>query len=150
MIAAIRPDGWNLSLLLHVAGAMVLVGSLAAVVTTLVLSRRGDAAVLARLGFRTLLFAALPAFVAMRAGAEWIASKEDPPDDSTWIGIGYTVSDLGLLILIVGTILLAVVVRRMRRRGGDAGTLGQVASALVALTLVGYAVAIWAMTTKPD
>jgi hypothetical protein len=148
--AAIRPDGWNLPLLLHVAGAMVLVGSLAAVVTTLVLSRRGDAAVLTRLGFRTLLFAALPAFVAMRAGAEWIASKENPPDDASWIGIGYTVSDLGVLILIVGTTLLAAAVRRMRLRGGDAGTLGRVASALIGLTLVGYALAIWAMTTKPD
>jgi hypothetical protein len=149
ILATIRPDSWNFPLCLHVAGAMVLVGSLATVVALLVLSRRGDTVALIRLAFRTLLFAALPSFVVMRAAAEWILDKENLPDDLDWIGIGFTVSDGGLVVLILGTVLCGLAVRRLRRSGGGPGALAGVATALIALTLVGYGVAIWAMTTKP-
>jgi len=149
-VAVIRPDGWDLALLVHVGGAMVLVGSLAAVMTSLVLSRRDDGAALTRIGFRTLLFGALPAFVLMRAGAEWINSKEDVPDDPSWIGVGYSASDGGLVLLIVVTVLAGLAVRRLRREGGRSPGLVTAASVLIALTIAGYALAIWAMTTKPD
>jgi len=149
-VAVIRPDGWDLALLVHVGGAMVLVGSLAAVMTSLVLSRRDDGAALTRIGFRTLLFGALPAFVLMRAGAEWINSKEDVPDDPSWIGVGYGASDGGLVLLIVVTVLAGLAVRRLRREGGRSPGLVTAASVLIALTIAGYALAIWAMTTKPD
>jgi len=148
-LAAIRPDEWNLPLLLHVTGAMVLVGALATVLATLVVSRRGDTAALTRLGYRTLLFAGLPAFVLMRGTAEWIRSEEDAPDDSAWIGIGYMTSDAGLLILVAATVLAGVGARRLTR-GTDASGLSRVASVLLGIALVGYAVAVWAMTTKPD
>ena len=149
-VAVIRPDGWDLALLVHVGGAMVLVGSLAAGLTSLVLSRRDDGAALTRIGFRTLLFGALPAFVLMRAGAEWINSKEDVPDDPSWIGVGYGASDGGLVLLIVVTVLAGLAVRRLRREGGRSPGLVTAASVLIALTIAGYALAIWAMTTKPD
>jgi hypothetical protein len=150
MLASIRPDSWNFPLLLHVTGAMVLVGALATVVTTLILSRRGDTTALTQLGFRTLLYVGLPAFVLMRAAAEWIASKEDVPDDIAWLGIGYTASDFGLLVIIVATVLTGLAVRRLRRDPANPGRLGGIASWLIAIALAGYAVAIWAMTTKPD
>jgi hypothetical protein len=149
-IAAIRPDDWNLPLLLHVAGAMVLVGALAVVTASLVSARGGDAAALTRLSFRTLLYAALPGFILTRVSAEWIASEEDVDDEATWIGIGYMVSDFGLLLLIVGTVLIGVAMRRLRRDEGPPGRAAGVATALISLTLAGYLVAIWAMTTKPD
>jgi hypothetical protein len=148
-LALIRPDGWNLPLLVHVAGAMILVGSLAVVLTCLVLARRDGVAILTRLGFRTLLLGALPGFVLMRAGAEWINSKEDVPDDPSWLGIGYGVSDGGLVLLIVITVLAGLAVRRLRREGGRSPGLATAASLLIALNIAGYAVAIWAMTTKP-
>jgi heme/copper-type cytochrome/quinol oxidase subunit 3 len=147
--ALVRPDAWDVPLLLHVAGAMVLVGSLATVLVLLVLARRGDAAVLTRLAFRTLLLGALPGFVVMRAAAEWIFDKENVPDDVDWVGIGFGVSDFGLLLLIIGTVLCGLAVRRLRRAGGEPGRLAGVTTALIALMLVGYGVAIWAMTTKP-
>ena len=149
MTAAIRPDSWNLPLLLHVAGAMVLVGALATALAALVISRRGDAASLTRLGYRTLLLAALPAFVVMRAAAEWVRSEEDVSDDAGWLGIGYMVSDAGLLILIAATVVAGIGVRRLSR-GADAGGLALVATVLLSIALVGYAVAVWAMTTKPE
>jgi hypothetical protein len=148
-LALIRPDGWNLPLLVHVAGAMILVGSLAVVLTCLVLARRDGVAVLTRLGFRTLLLGALPGFVLMRAGAEWINSKEDIPDDPSWIGVGYGASDGGLVLLIVVTVLAGLAVRRPRREGRRSPRLATAASLLIALNIAGYAVAIWAMTTKP-
>jgi uncharacterized membrane protein len=44
MLAAIRPDSWNFPLLLHVFGAMVLVGGLVTAVTALILGSRRDTA----------------------------------------------------------------------------------------------------------
>jgi hypothetical protein len=147
-VAAVRPDSWNLPLLLHVAGAMVLVGALVTVLAALVAARRGGDAALTRLGFRTLLIVGVPAFLLMRVGAEWVASEEDVPDDATWIGIGYMVSDLGLLLMIVATVLAGLGARRAAREG-ERGRSTVVATALVAVMVVAYLAAVWAMTAKP-
>ena len=106
--ASVRPDSWNLPLLLHVLGAMVFVSAargdrrdprgLAALRTT------GAAAL--RLAFRTLLIGALPSYIVMRGAAEWVASEENVDEDAAWIGIGYIVTDMGLLLLIAVTVLV--------------------------------------------
>jgi hypothetical protein len=148
MVATIRPDAWDFPLLVHVAGAMLLVGALVVVVASMGSAlRRGDGAeVLTGLAFRALLLGVLPAYILMRVGAEWIASKEDVPDDVDWIGIGYMVSDGGLLLWIIA----AVVAWRAARRGAAGpGGLGRAVVVLSGVLLVAYAVAIWAMTTKP-
>jgi hypothetical protein len=148
MVAAIRPDSWGFPLFLHVAGAMLLVGVLVVVVATMAGAlRRGDGAqVLTGLAFRTLLIGVLPAYILMRAGAEWIASEEDVPDDADWIGIGYSTSDGGLLL----TIIAAVLAWRAARRGGDGpGGLGRAVVVLAAVLIVAYGVAVWAMAAKP-
>jgi hypothetical protein len=147
MLAAVRPDDWNLPLLVHVAGAMLLVGAL--VVATVAMAgalRRGDgAAVLSRLGFRVLALGVLPAFVVMRVGAEWVASKEDVGEPD-WIAVGYDTADGGLVLIIVATVLAWRVTRRAPDRPGVAGRAVLILS--VAL-LVAFTTAIWAMTTKP-
>jgi hypothetical protein len=148
MLAAIRPDDLNLPLFVHVAGAMLLVAALVVVVAvTGGALRRGDGAdVLTRLAFRGLLVGVLPAYVVMRAGAEWIASEEQL-GDPTWIGIGYSTADGGLLLALIATVLAW----RAARRGADGpGGLGRAVVALSAVLLVAYAVAIWAMTAKPS
>jgi hypothetical protein len=148
MIAAIRPDSWDFPLFIHVAGAMLLVGALVVVVATMAGAlRRGDGAqVLTGLAFQTLLIGVLPAYILMRAGAEWIASKEDVPSDAGWIGIGYGVADGGLLL----TIIAAVLAWRAARRGaGGPGGLGRAVVVLAAVLVVAYGVAIWAMAAKP-
>lgn len=144
LIAAIRPDAWDLPLFLHVAGAMLLVGALAVVVVVTAGGLRpgADGAVLTRLAFRALLIGVLPAYVAMRAGAEWIAS-ESAAGDPSWVGIGYGVGDGGLLL----TIAAVVLAWRAARRGS--GGAARAVFVLSALLIVAYAVAIWAMTTKP-
>ncbi len=148
--ASVRPDSWNLPLLLHIGGAMVLVALLAGVIVVLAVARRGggDQPGALRFAFRTLLLGAVPAYIVMRVGAEWIASEEDVPEDATWIGIGYIVTDAGLLILIAITVLAGMASRRAKRGGRFEGLLGP-ATALTVLLIVAYAVALWAMTAKP-
>ena len=149
-IAAVRPDSWNFPLLLHVLGAMVLVGLLA--VAAVVLSaalRSDDRAGALRLAFRTLLIGAIPAYLVMRVGAEWVASKENLEDaDFAWINIGYSVADGGLLVLIVMTVLACLASRRAKRGDAPSG-LVRWANGLALLLIVAYAVALWAMAAKP-
>jgi hypothetical protein len=149
-IAAVRPDSWNFPLLLHVLGAMVLVALLA--VAAVVLSatlRSDDRAAALRLAFRTLLIGGIPAYLVMRVSAEWVASKENLEDaDFAWINIGYSVADGGLLVLIVMTVLAGLASRRAQRGDARSG-LVRWANGLALLLIVAYAVALWAMTTKP-
>ena len=149
-IAAVRPDSWNFPLLLHVLGAMVLVGLLA--VAAVVLSaalRSDDRAGALRLAFRTLLIGAIPSYLVMRLSAEWVASKEHLEDaDFAWINIGYSVADGGLLVLIVMTVLAGLASRRAKRGDAPSG-LVRWANGLALLLIVAYAVALWAMAAKP-
>jgi hypothetical protein len=151
VLAAIRPDDINVALLVHVLGALVLVGALVTAATAGIVGWRDEAATLRRLSYKTLLFVALPAFVVMRIGAEWIYSKEqldELPEDPSWIGIGYVTSDLGGLLLLIALILGGIGLRQSRS-GGGAGLLK--ASSVIATLLVAvYIVAVWAMGGKPD
>lgn len=154
LIAAIRPDSWNVPLFLHVLGAMTLVGALLLVAVSLVGARSDGGAVSLRLGFRSLLWLALPAWIVMRGAGEWTASKEglsDLDDPPSWLDIGYMTAEPSFLLLIIATILAGIGARRAARADGKpAGTLNGVAIGLVGLALLLYVVAIWAMTTKPS
>ncbi|MEP6892439.1 MAG: hypothetical protein ABI927_01555 [Gaiellaceae bacterium] len=146
MLASIRPDSWNFPLLLHVFGAMVLVGAVAAGVVAEFVSTRGEeAALLRRLAFRIFLLGALPAYIVMRVGAQWLYSKEfpDSSNDPTWIGIGFPIADAGGLVLLISIVLAGIASWNSKRR------LGTAAGVLAAITLVGWLVAIWAMGAKP-
>jgi len=145
MFAIVRPDSWNLPLLVHVAGAITLVAALIVVLALAAhaLRRGDDAAALARPVFRTLLIGVLPAYVVMRVGAEWIASEEAVGDDAAWSGSGYIVSYAGVLLILI-TIGLAW--RASRREQGGAS---RAVAVLSAVLIVAYVVAIWAMTAKP-
>jgi hypothetical protein len=154
VLALVRPDAWNLPLLLHVLGASVLVGSLVLAASSLAGRRGGGSLAANRLAFRALLWGALPAWILMRGAAQWIASKESLDDsNATWLTIGFTTSEGGLLFLIAATVVAGRAVRRARRsqeQGTDATlTLDRVAGVLVGLLILAYVVAIWAMTTKP-
>jgi hypothetical protein len=85
VIAYSRPF---LPLFLHVLGAMTLVGAILAVlILTVAAWGRPEVAALRRAAFWTLLIVAIPAWIVMRVGAEWIYSKEfgsSSGDDPTW------------------------------------------------------------------
>lgn len=153
ILGAIRADDVNLPLFLHVLGAMTLVGALILVAVSLAGARSADSAISLRLGYRSLLLLALPAWIVMRLAGEWTASKEgltdldSPPD---WLDVGYMTAEPSFLLLIVATILAGIGSRRAASADGKpTGTLSRVAMTLVAFALLLYLVAIWAMTTKP-
>jgi hypothetical protein len=106
-----------------------------------------------RLGYRALLAVALPGWIVMRIGAEWIYSKEgwdDVPesDQPAWLGIGYLLADLGGLILLVSLIVGGIGVRRLRE--GKGSSLLRATLVLSLVLLAAYLVAVWAMAGKPD
>jgi len=156
VLAAIRPDDWNLPLLLHVGGAMLLVGGLVTAVAAQALGWRPSASAAARtyarLAFRSLLVVALPGWILMRGAAQRIASKEgfDGGDDPAWLVIGYITSEGGGVLLLASIVLAGLGARRLRATAGETSGLGRVAGVLTAILVLAYVVTIWAMTTKPD
>jgi hypothetical protein len=146
-----RPDSWDLPLFVHILGAMILVGGLTLSAISLIAAWRSGSAALTKLGFMSLFYGALPGYVVMRAGAQWIAHKEGLEDsDVSWIGIGFGVSDMGFVVLVISLIIGGIAVRRIKRGEGGAPTVSaRIATGLVSLFLVACLVAVWAMTTKP-
>ena len=152
MLATIRPDSWDFPLLLHVLGAMLLVGTLVLAASALILAWRDSSASLVRLGYRSLLIGALPAWIVMRGAAEWIADKEGLTGDDvpSWVDIGYSTADSGFVLLLISTVLAGLAVRRAgRAEGPGGGGFSRASTVLVSLVLIAYLVAIWAMTAKP-
>jgi hypothetical protein len=150
VLAAIRPDSWNFPLLVHVFGAMVLVGGL--FTSAGILATGGRDPRFLRLGYWSLLALALPGWVIMRIGAQWIFNKEgwdDLPDDllPDWLGIGFFAADVGGPVLLVSLIVGGFGVYRLRT-GGGAGLL-RVTLVLSVILLATYLVAVWAMAGKP-
>lgn len=135
-------------LLVHVLGAMILVGGTLTATAALSFAR-GDTRLL-RLGYWSLLAVSLPGYVVMRIGAQWLYSREqleELPEDPTWIGIGFGVADVGLLLLLIGLAVGGVGVRRLRG-GGGIGLL-KISTVISLILLAAYIVTIWAMSAKP-
>ena len=89
----------------------------------------------------------------MRAGAQWIASKEhldDLPTDlePTWLSIGGAVADVGGAILLVSLLVGGFGVYRLRE-GRGSGLL-RATLVLSVVLLAAYLVAVWAMAGKPN
>ena len=152
LLAAVRPDEQNFPLFVHILGATVLVGGLLTGASALAFAR-GQARFL-RLGYWTLLAAALPGYVVMRVGAHWIYSEQgwdDLPegtDEPAWLGIGWVTADLGGLLFLVSLAVGGVGVYRLR--DGKGSGLLKVTLAISLLLLAAYVVAAWAMSGKPD
>jgi hypothetical protein len=155
LVAAIRADELNLPLLVHVFGALVLVGTLA---TTLMFQLAGwrrsgaDTAAFGRLAWRTLLLGALPAWFVMRIGAQWVYSEGgyESDDEPAWLGIGWITADAGGLALLLSIVLAGLGARRLRAAEGRGTGLARAATVLAALALLAYLVAVWAMSAKPS
>jgi hypothetical protein len=150
LIAMARPDRWDFPLFVHVLGAMILVGGLLTAASSLGFAR-GDVKFL-RLGYWSLLAVALPGWLLMRVGGEWIASREgwtkEGVPSPTWLDIGFLLADVGGLILLVSLITGGIGVRRLRA-GKGAGLLR--ATLVLSIALLGaYVVAVWAMAGKPN
>jgi hypothetical protein len=148
-LALMRDSSLNFPLFVHIVGVVLLVGGVVTAASLLGFAR-GDTRLL-RLGYWTLLAVALPGYIVLRVGAEWIYSKEhlgDLPDDPAWVSIGYIVADLGALLLLASLIIGGIGVRRL---GDGKGTgLLKVTLALSIAIIAAGLVAVWAMAGKPN
>ena len=148
MLAAMRPDSWNFPLLVHVFGAMVLVGGLLTATSALAFAK-GDVRLL-RLGYWSLLAVSLPGYVVMRIGAQWVASKGwDKVDPApTWLDIGYIVADAGALLMLIALVVGGIGMRRLRQGKGQG--LLKAALVIAIVILAAALVAVWTMAGKPN
>jgi hypothetical protein len=147
-----RPDAWNFPLFVHLLGAFVLVGAVVLALASLAGAWTTGSAPMLRLAYRALSWVAIPAWVVMRLGAEWIADKEGLTGDNvdiSWINIGYSIAEPTLLLLIIAATLARLGTKRSEAAAGTGAGFDKVATALVSVCLIAYLVAIWAMTTKP-
>ena len=149
LLAEIRPDSWNFPLFLHVFGAMILVGGLLTGASALALAR-GDVRLL-RLGYWSLVAVGLPGWVVMWVGGNWIYAREgldDEPIASVWVGIGFVVAELGLLLFLSSLVVGGIGVYRLR--AGKGTGLLKATMVISIVLLASYVVAIWAMAAKPN
>jgi hypothetical protein len=148
-----RDDAWDLPLFVHILGAMILVGALTLSAVSLIAAWRSGSAPLTKLGFMSLFYGAIPGYIVMRGGAQWIAHKEGLDNDDvdlSWINIGFSVSDMGFILLVIALVIGGITVRRINRGAGGAPSISaRIATGLISLFLIACLVAVWAMTTKP-
>jgi hypothetical protein len=145
-----RSDSINFALLVHVAGAMVLVGALVTASAMAIAGWNDQSATLRRLSYWTLLAVALPGYIVMRVGAQWVQSKEhldNLPNDPTWLSIGFITADGGALLLLIALIVGGIGLRRARSGGG--GGLLKASGVIATVLVAAYIVTIWAMGGKP-
>ncbi len=131
-------------LFVHVLGATLLFGTLLAVTTLAFASTRivEHGPLLRRLAFTVMLAGVWPSYILMRVGAQWVLSHEGLDDDPPgWVGVGFLVSDAGILVLLVLTLLGWLGLRRPR--------LGVWFAGLAAIYLLALGVAVFAMSAKP-
>jgi hypothetical protein len=153
LLAAFRPDEQSFALLLHLVGATVVFGALLASATSLALAR-GETRLL-RLGYFSLLLVGLPGLILLRVAGEWLYRLQhwdklpEQFDEPAWLRIGFVVTDWGGLLFLIALALGGVGVYRLGKGKGGAGLLK--ATMVIAMVLiVAYAVAVWAMTGKPN
>src|SRR5262249_36686174 len=97
MLAAVRPNSFNLPLFLHVLGATLTFGITATVAILGFAATRADperSLWLRGLAFKLAFFVLVPAFIVMRAAAQWIVGKEYPGghDEPGWVSVGFIVT----------------------------------------------------------
>ena len=146
MLAAIRPDSWNLPLFLHVLGATLTFGATATVAIVAFAGRTAAserALWLRGLGFKIGLLVLVPAWFLLRIPAAWIDSKEFPHHEPGWVGVGYPVTEGGAVLIVVMLILAWFSRRKLESRTAA------VVPWLATVYLAALAVAWWVMTTKP-
>ena len=142
MLAYSRPF-WPL--FLHVLGAMTLFGAILAALILSVVAWGAPEKTFLRAATFWALVTGIPDYIVFRIAAEIIYSDEKDAfggKDPTWIGIGFGVSDAGLLLL-----LATIGCAYWWKRGGRP-LAGRIVAGLSSVYLVMLAVAWLAMSGK--
>ena len=132
---------------------MTLVGGLVTAVAAGIAGWRHANGALRRFSALTLFAVALPGWLIMRLAADWAYSKEGwdkvpSKFQPNWLGIGFLTADVGGIVLLIALVLGGIGIRRMRSGGGT--RLLRASTALAAILIAVYIVAVWAMGGKPS
>jgi len=159
--------GISFPLLVHITGAMILVGGVLGGAAALLLAK-GDRLKL-KLGYYSILFVAFPGLIVTKIGATMIWHKESAhslvgaafphSNDPRWIEIGGTALDGGGALLVGALIVGWFGLRRLDGKtdflakvpiiGKWTGpTLMKLTTIISVVLLAAYVAAIWAMSTK--
>jgi hypothetical protein len=131
-------------LFLHVLGAVLLFGGIASIAVVSLAGMRipHHAPFLRTIAFRTTLLVVWPSYIVMRIGAQWVLNHEGLDKDTPgWVGVGFAVSDGGILVLLLLTLFGWLALRRPRVGPWFAG--------LSVVYLLALGVAWFAMSAKP-
>jgi hypothetical protein len=137
-----RPGSWNFPLFLHVLGAVILVGAVAAILALALSSQRWPW--LRSITLRTMLAVVIPAWLLMRIAGQWEDSKSSIGDGQGWLDVGFIVADAGLLFLILTSVFAWIGARKPERRWP-----GTTVAVLSGIYLAALFVAMFAMSGKP-
>jgi Na+-driven multidrug efflux pump len=146
MLGLVRPDSWNLPLFLHVLGAVLTFGGIGTIaVLGFAAGRRPPehARILRRTALWTGLLLVVPAFILMRAAAQWIGDKEFPKNAPGWVDVGFIVTEPGAILVLVMLILAWFSARRATFRAAP------LVPWLASVYLVALGIAWFAMSAKP-
>jgi uncharacterized membrane protein (UPF0182 family) len=147
MLAIQQPPSGNLPLFLHIVGAIATFGATGTIALLGFKSRGREADRehwLRRLAFRVGVFVLIPAYILMRAAAQWIDSKEYPHGhEPGWVGVGFAVTDIGAILIIILLILAWLAARRRESR------VAAVVPWLATVYVLALGVAWFAMSAKP-
>jgi hypothetical protein len=109
---------------------------------------RDLAPLFSRLAFRVMLLGVVPAWILARVAGQWILNREKDQipglDNKGWVGVGFIVTDFGLVVIVALLVLGYLSARRDGR-----GRLAIAFAALAPVYLVALAVAWFAMSGKP-
>jgi hypothetical protein len=144
MIGSICGPTCGGALFAHVLGAIVLFGGVAAVAVLAVAAARDGASalLLQRVAFATTLIVVWPGYVLMRVGAQIVANNEHLDKNAPgWLNVGFAVSDAGILVLALVTLLGWLAPRRPQA--------GKFLAGLSVLYVIALGVAWFAMSAKP-
>jgi len=137
----------------HLVGATIAFGGLLACAVSLLLAR-GETRLL-RLGYFSLLLVSLPGWILMRLAGQWLFDQQKWSElpsnlnNPAWLKIGFIVADWGGVLFLISLAVGAVGVRRLQTGNGRTALLRTTMAISLVLALA-YAVAVWAMTGKPN
>jgi hypothetical protein len=148
ILAVLQGPSGRLPLFVHLLGAVATFGGVgtAAAVGWVARQRPPEQALLLRrVAWRTLLYVVIPGFIALRGGAQWIQDKEFPGDAPGWTDVGFIVTEIGGVLVLLPLLVTGF----LAARRPTVNRLALAVPALASLYLAALAVAVWAMTAKP-
>jgi hypothetical protein len=148
ILAILQGPSGRLPLFVHLLGALATFGGVGTVALVGWAARRcpqEQSAFLRRIAWRTLLFVVIPGFIALRGGAQWIQDKEFPHDAPGWTDVGFFVTEIGGLLVLLPLLVTGFLAARRE----TVNRLALAVPLLASIYLAALGVAVWAMTAKP-